>query len=108
MVDDVDRALREELEIFPVCHHSPSSALAMALRLRSKRPRIIYLSCARTSSRCWASCATAAPPVALQAFASELRGFPRDWGPARTAQARTGATWRQRLWARGYETWATT
>lgn len=23
MVDDVDRALRERLEIFPVCHHSP-------------------------------------------------------------------------------------
>ncbi len=30
MVDDVDRALREKLEIFPVCHHSPASALAMA------------------------------------------------------------------------------
>ena len=29
IVDDVDRALREELEIFPVCHHSPASALAM-------------------------------------------------------------------------------
>lgn len=30
MVDDVDRAVREPLEIFPVCHHSPASALAMA------------------------------------------------------------------------------
>ena len=32
-LDDVDRALREELEIFPVCHHSPASALAMVRRL---------------------------------------------------------------------------
>ena len=26
IVDDVDRAVREPLEIFPVCHHSPASA----------------------------------------------------------------------------------
>ena len=44
MVDDVDRALREELEIFPVCHHSPASALAMVRRLREKQPKVIYLS----------------------------------------------------------------
>ncbi|MEZ0161993.1 hypothetical protein, partial [Streptomyces griseorubens] len=25
LVDDVDRAVREPLEIFPVCHHSPAS-----------------------------------------------------------------------------------
>ena len=30
MVDDVGRAAREPLEIFPVCHHSPASAVAMA------------------------------------------------------------------------------
>ncbi len=36
MVDDVDRAVREPLEIFPVCHHSPASALAMARRLRGE------------------------------------------------------------------------
>ena len=41
MVDDVDRALGEELEIFPVCHHSPASALAMVRRLRDKRPKVI-------------------------------------------------------------------
>ena len=28
IVDDVDRAVREPLEIFPVCHHSPASAIA--------------------------------------------------------------------------------
>ena len=27
LVDDVERAMAEPLEIFPVCHHSPSSAL---------------------------------------------------------------------------------
>ena len=43
IVDDVDRALREELEIFPVCHHSPASALAMVRRLREKQPKVIYL-----------------------------------------------------------------
>ncbi|NEE42386.1 hypothetical protein G3M53_95720, partial [Streptomyces sp. SID7982] len=43
MVDDVDRAVREPLEIFPVCHHSPASALAMARRLREKQPKVVYL-----------------------------------------------------------------
>src|SRR5215469_18071697 len=43
MVDDVDRALREPLEIFPVCHHSPASATAMARRLREKQPKVVYL-----------------------------------------------------------------
>ena len=41
MVDDVDRAVREPLEIFPVCHHSPASAVAMARRLREKRPKVV-------------------------------------------------------------------
>ena len=40
IVDDVDRALREPLEIFPVCHHSPASALAMVRRLREKQPKV--------------------------------------------------------------------
>ncbi|HET8660174.1 MAG TPA: hypothetical protein VFM55_14390, partial [Micromonosporaceae bacterium] len=43
IVDDVDRALGEALEIFPVCHHSPASALAMVRRLREKQPKVIYL-----------------------------------------------------------------
>lgn len=81
MVDDVDRALREELEIFPVCHHSPASALAMALRLRSKRPSVIYLELCEDLQPLLGELRNCRLPVALQAFASELHGFPKEWGP---------------------------
>jgi hypothetical protein len=81
MVDDVDRALREELEIFPVCHHSPASALAMALRLRAKRPKVIYLELCEDLRPLLGELRNCRLPVALQAFASELHGFPKDWGP---------------------------
>src|SRR5919201_6373715 len=40
---DIERAAREPLEIFPVCHHSPASALHMVRRLRQQPPKIIYL-----------------------------------------------------------------
>jgi Family of unknown function (DUF5682) len=81
MVDDVDRVLREELEIFPVCHHSPASALAMALRLRSKRPSVIYLELCEDLQPLLGELRNCRLPVALQAFASEPRGFPKEWGP---------------------------
>jgi Family of unknown function (DUF5682) len=81
MVDDVDRALREELEIFPVCHHSPASALAMALRLRSKRPKVIYLELCEDLQPLLGELRNCRLPVVLQTFASELHGFPKDWGP---------------------------
>jgi Family of unknown function (DUF5682) len=81
MVEDVDRSLREELEIFPVCHHSPASALAMALRLRSKRPKVIYLELCEDLQPLLGELRNCRLPVAVQAFASELHGFPRDWGP---------------------------
>ena len=45
IVDDVQRACQEPLEIFPVCHHSPSSAAQMVHRLRNRPPRVIYLEC---------------------------------------------------------------
>lgn len=81
MVDDVDRALREELEIFPVCHHSPASALAMVRRLRSKQPRVIYLELCEDLRPLLGELRNCRLPVALQAFASELDGFPPEWGP---------------------------
>ncbi len=81
MVDDVDRALREELEIFPVCHHSPASALAMVRRLREKQPRVIYLELCEDLQPLLGELRNCRLPVALQAFASELDGFPPDWGP---------------------------
>lgn len=81
MVDDVDRALCEELEIFPVCHHSPASALAMVRRLRSKQPKVIYLELCEDLQPLLGELHNCRLPVALQAFASELDGFPPDWGP---------------------------
>ncbi|MGV9770867.1 hypothetical protein [Streptosporangium sp. NPDC003464] len=81
MVDDVDRALREELEIFPVCHHSPASALAMARRLREKQPKVVYLELCEDLQPLLDELRNCRLPVALQAFASELDGFPPAWGP---------------------------
>ncbi|MER5425174.1 hypothetical protein [Streptosporangium roseum] len=81
LVDDVDRALREELEIFPVCHHSPASALAMVRRLREKQPRVIYLELCEDLQPLLDELRNCRLPVALQAFASEIDGFPPDWGP---------------------------
>jgi Family of unknown function (DUF5682) len=81
MVDDVDRALREELEIFPVCHHSPASGLAMVRRLREKQPKVIYLELCEDLQPLLEELRNCRLPVALQAFASELHGFPPEWGP---------------------------
>ncbi|WP_067481292.1 DUF5682 family protein [Actinomadura hibisca] len=81
IVDDVDRALREELEIFPVCHHSPASALAMARRLREKRPKVVYLELCEDLAPLLAELRHCRLPVAVQAFASELEGFPAEMGP---------------------------
>jgi len=81
MVDDVDRALGEELEIFPVCHHSPASALAMVRRLRDKRPKVIYLELCEDLQPLLEELRNSRLPVALQAFASRLDGLPPDWGP---------------------------
>ncbi|QKG21666.1 DUF5682 family protein [Actinomadura verrucosospora] len=81
IVDDVDRALTEELEIFPVCHHSPASALAMARRLRDKRPSVIYLELCEDLAPLLAELRNCRLPVALQAFASRVEGFPAAWAP---------------------------
>ncbi|MEU6077612.1 hypothetical protein [Micromonospora sp. NPDC047074] len=81
IVDDVDRALGEELEIFPVCHHSPASALAMVRRLRAKQPKVIYLELCEDLQPLLGELRNCRLPVAVQAFASELDGFPADWGP---------------------------
>src|SRR5689334_23500222 len=81
MVDDVDRALREELEIFPVCHHSPASALAMVRRLREKQPKVIYLELCEDLAPLLTELRNCRLPVALQAFATDLDGFPKGSGP---------------------------
>ncbi|WP_345636259.1 DUF5682 family protein, partial [Rugosimonospora acidiphila] len=81
IVDDVDRALGERLEIFPVCHHSPASALAMVRRLREKQPKVIYLELCEDLAPLLGELRNCRLPVAVQAFASELDGFPPEWAP---------------------------
>ncbi|MFC4949745.1 hypothetical protein [Pseudonocardia sp. GCM10023141] len=81
MVDDVDRALSEELEIFPVCHHSPASALAMVRRLREKQPKVIYLELCEDLRPLLDELRHCRLPVALQAFAGEVSGFPAELAP---------------------------
>lgn len=81
MVDDVDRAVREPLEIFPVCHHSPASALAMARRLREKQPKVVYLELCEDMAPLLTELRNCRLPVAVQAFAGEVDGFPQEWAP---------------------------
>ncbi|MFI6862904.1 hypothetical protein ACIBKZ_23930 [Streptomyces sp. NPDC050421] len=81
IVDDVDRAVREPLEIFPVCHHSPASALAMARRLRAKQPKVVYLELCEDMAPLLAELRNCRLPVAVQAFATETDGFPAEWAP---------------------------
>ncbi|MFE5486701.1 hypothetical protein [Streptomyces sp. NPDC056527] len=81
LVDDVDRAAREPLEIFPVCHHSPASALAMARRLREKQPKVVYLELCEDMTPLLTEVRNCRLPVAVQAFASRLDGFPEEWAP---------------------------
>ncbi|MFI9344159.1 hypothetical protein ACIG0D_23295 [Streptomyces sp. NPDC052773] len=81
IVDDVDRAIREPLEIFPVCHHSPASALAMARRLREKQPKVVYLELCEDMAPLLTELRNCKLPVAVQAFATEVDGFPAEWAP---------------------------
>lgn len=81
IVDDVDRAVREPLEIFPVCHHSPASAIAMARRLREKQPKVVYLELCEDMAPLLAELRNCRLPVAVQAYATEVDGFPAEWAP---------------------------
>ncbi|MEV6905860.1 DUF5682 family protein [Amycolatopsis sp. NPDC051071] len=81
LVDDVDRAVREQLEIFPVCHHSPASAVAMARRLREKQPKVVYLELCEDMAPLLTELRNCRLPVAVQAFATEVKGFPAEWAP---------------------------
>lgn len=81
LVDDVDRACREPLEIFPVCHHSPSSALHMLRRLQAAPPRVIYMECCDDLRPVLDGLRDCRLPVALQAFAGASEAFPAAWAP---------------------------
>ncbi|MFB7910815.1 hypothetical protein ACFC1T_30705 [Kitasatospora sp. NPDC056076] len=81
LVSDVERALREPLEIFPVCHHSPASATAMARHLRARQPRTVFLELCEDMAPLLTELRNCRLPVAVQAFATRIDGFPADWAP---------------------------
>ena len=78
---DVERAAKEPLEIFPVCHHSPSSGLFMVNRLREKQPKVIFLELCEDMQPIIENLKECKFPVALQAFSLETEGFPASWTP---------------------------
>jgi len=81
MVSDVERALRETLEIIPVCHHSPSSALHVAKRLAERPPKVIFMEMCEDLRGTLEGLRDCRLPVALQAFAQTADAFPKGWSP---------------------------
>jgi len=81
MVDDVARASRERLEIFPVCHHSPASAVHMVRRLKERPPKLILMEGCEDMTAALPLLRDCTLPVALQAFAHEGSAFPEAWSP---------------------------
>ncbi len=81
MLDDVERVLVEPLEVFPVAHHSPASAVQMVRRLRERPPRLIFLEGCEDMGEHLSLLRPCKLPVAIQAFAMEGGGFPASWYP---------------------------
>jgi hypothetical protein len=104
IVDDVDRALREPLEVFPVCHHSPASAAAMVRRLRAKQPKVVYLELCEDMTPLLPELRNCRLPVAVQAFASEVDGFPAEWAPLSVVAPITEASAEYQAIAYGLDT----
>lgn len=81
IVKDVARATEEPLELFPVCHHSPSSALQMVQRLHRQPPKVIYLELCEDLLSTIENLGDCKLPVALQAFAAESEAFASELLP---------------------------
>src|SRR5262249_25621785 len=83
MVADVGRAAGEPLEIFPVCHHSPASALHLLRRLRDppRPPRVIFMEMCEDMRGSVEDLPSCKFPVAFQAFAPASEAFPASWSP---------------------------
>lgn len=81
IAQDVDRVIREPLEIFPVCHHSPASALQLVQRLRQRPPRVIYLELCEDLQALVPDVRDCKLPIAFQAFASESDSYPPEHLP---------------------------
>ncbi len=81
IADDVERAMAEPLEIFPICHHSPASALQMIRRLQSDPPQVIFMEMCEDFLPLVEKFADCKLPVAFQAFAGQTDAFPASWTP---------------------------
>src|SRR5690606_6880233 len=81
MVEDVQRAAAEPVEVFPVKHHSPASALHMVRRLRARAPKVIFMEGSEDLSAALAGLHHCRFPVALQAYAPEAPALPADGTP---------------------------
>jgi hypothetical protein len=81
MIDDVQRATAEPLEIFPVCHHSPAAAVHMIRCLRERPPRVIFMEMCEDLRPLVDKLRDCTLPVALQAFAGQTDAFPKSWAP---------------------------
>jgi len=81
LVNDVERAMKEPLEIFPVCHHSPASAVHLIQRLRQKAPRVIFMEMCEDFRPLCEKFRDCKLPVAFQAFAESSTSFPPAWMP---------------------------
>lgn len=81
LVGDVERAVKERLEIFPVCHHSPSSAVHVLRRLQQNPPRVVFMECCEDLRPELEGLRDCRLPIALQAFAPRADAFPSSWAP---------------------------
>lgn len=81
LASDVQRVLAEKLEIFPVMHHSPASAIHMVRRLRTSPPKVVFIEMCEDLLPLVAELPNCTPPVAFQAFAAEAPAFPERWAP---------------------------
>ncbi|HYF61214.1 MAG TPA: hypothetical protein VD886_00280, partial [Herpetosiphonaceae bacterium] len=70
MAADVERAQNEPLDLFPVAHHSPASALQLVRRLHRRPPRVIYIELCEDMLELAGHLRDCRLPVAFQAFAA--------------------------------------
>ena len=89
---DVERASSELLEIFPVCHHSPASALQMVRRLHRQPPKVIYVELCEDMLPLVENLRDCTLPVALQAFAAESDMLPSETLPVTVVAPLTEAS----------------
>jgi hypothetical protein len=80
-VHDVERLNREPMDIFPVCHHSPASALHMVRRLQAQPPKVIYMEMCEDTLPLVEQLKDCKLPVALQAFAADSDVLPPEVMP---------------------------